>query len=246
MGGKEPQYIITDLDAGIIKAVPLAFKTARHRFCMWHILNKVPVKFGVTREGYKQFLQKMNDIIWYDNLEAVDFDARSTEIMEAHGLVNKEWFTEAYNKRSQTGGYSEVNGLDVTVIKDSYRERSFNVEYNPGTLAVRCTCRIFERKGILCRHIVRILLANGKKTIPDDYVASRWTKDALQFRLSACDSELTHVNSSVDGKEVEMVKLWSEVHETIGLHRGMNVTEVVNLNSLIKEFKEKFLPCKKV
>ncbi|XP_074276309.1 protein FAR1-RELATED SEQUENCE 5-like [Silene latifolia] len=90
MGGKEPQYIITDHDVGIIKAVPIAFKTACHQFCKWHIMNKVPAKFGVTREDYKEFFQKMNDIIWDDNLEAVDFDARLTEIMEAHGLVNEE------------------------------------------------------------------------------------------------------------------------------------------------------------
>ncbi|XP_074318510.1 protein FAR1-RELATED SEQUENCE 5-like [Silene latifolia] len=34
MGGMEPEYIITDQDPGIIKSVPLVFKTARHRFCM--------------------------------------------------------------------------------------------------------------------------------------------------------------------------------------------------------------------
>ncbi|XP_074297694.1 protein FAR1-RELATED SEQUENCE 7-like [Silene latifolia] len=216
MGGKEPQYIITNQDPGIIKAVPLAFKTACHRFCMWHIMNKVPAKFRMTREDYKEFLRKMNDIIWDDNLEEVDFDVRWTEIMEAHGLVNEEW----------TGGYAEVDGLEVTVVKDSCRERSFNVEYNPGTLAARCTCRMFERKGIICRYIVWILSANGKKTIPDDYVAARWKKDALKFRLSDCDGEQTDANSSVDGKEVEMVKLWLEVHVTIGLLRGMSVTEV--------------------
>ncbi|XP_074306287.1 protein FAR-RED IMPAIRED RESPONSE 1-like [Silene latifolia] len=32
MGGKEPKYIITDQDAGILKAVPLVFKTAWHRY----------------------------------------------------------------------------------------------------------------------------------------------------------------------------------------------------------------------
>ncbi|XP_074298483.1 protein FAR1-RELATED SEQUENCE 5-like [Silene latifolia] len=65
--GKGAHYIITDQDPGIIKAVPLAFKSARHWFCMWHIMNKVLAKFGVTRVDYKEFLQKLNDIIWDDN-----------------------------------------------------------------------------------------------------------------------------------------------------------------------------------
>ncbi|XP_074315624.1 protein FAR1-RELATED SEQUENCE 5-like [Silene latifolia] len=63
MGGKEPEYIITDQDPGIIKSFPLVFKTARHRFCMWHIMNKVPIKYGSTRNDYQDFLKKLNTII---------------------------------------------------------------------------------------------------------------------------------------------------------------------------------------
>ncbi|XP_074301360.1 protein FAR1-RELATED SEQUENCE 7-like [Silene latifolia] len=70
MRGKEPEYIITDQDPGIIKFVPLVFKTARHRFCMWHIMNKIPSKFGVSRSDYNEFMCKINDIIWDDELEA--------------------------------------------------------------------------------------------------------------------------------------------------------------------------------
>ncbi|XP_074290738.1 protein FAR1-RELATED SEQUENCE 5-like [Silene latifolia] len=74
MGGKELEYIITDQDPGIIKSVPLVFNTARHRFCMWHIMNKMPSKFGVSRSDYNEFMCKINDIIWDDELEAAEFD----------------------------------------------------------------------------------------------------------------------------------------------------------------------------
>ncbi|XP_074318053.1 protein FAR1-RELATED SEQUENCE 1-like [Silene latifolia] len=142
-------------------------------------------------------------------------------------------------------GYAEVDGVEVTVVKDSIRKKSFNVEYNPGTQATQCSCMMFERMGFLCRHIVWILSANGMKTIPVDYVSTRWKKDALHFRLSECDGVQMETNSSADAKEVAMVKLWSEVHSTIGLLRGASETEVVNLSSLIREFKEKLLPYKK-
>ncbi|XP_074297283.1 protein FAR-RED IMPAIRED RESPONSE 1-like [Silene latifolia] len=74
MGGKEPEYIITDQDPGNIKSVPLVFKTAHHRFCMWHKMNKMPSKFGVSRSDYNDFMCKINDIIWDDELEAAEFD----------------------------------------------------------------------------------------------------------------------------------------------------------------------------
>ncbi|XP_074267179.1 protein FAR1-RELATED SEQUENCE 1-like [Silene latifolia] len=101
MGGKEPNYIITDQDAGILKAVPLVFKKARHRFCMWHIMNKVPTKYGVTREDYIVFIRKINTIIWDEDIEAAEFDARWEEIGEEHGLNNIDWFKEMFSKRNQ-------------------------------------------------------------------------------------------------------------------------------------------------
>ncbi|XP_074271249.1 protein FAR-RED IMPAIRED RESPONSE 1-like [Silene latifolia] len=101
MGGKEPNYIITDQDPGILKAVPLVFKKARHRFCMWHIMNKVSTKYGVTREDYIVFIRKINTIIWDEDIEAAEFDARWEEIGEEHGLNNIDWFKEMFSKRNQ-------------------------------------------------------------------------------------------------------------------------------------------------
>ncbi|XP_074313579.1 protein FAR-RED IMPAIRED RESPONSE 1-like [Silene latifolia] len=90
MGGKEPEYIITDQDPGIIKSVALVFKTARHRFCMWHIMNKMPSKFGVSRSDYNDFICKINDIIWDDELEAAEFDGIWEQIIEDHGVGRLE------------------------------------------------------------------------------------------------------------------------------------------------------------
>ncbi|XP_074277129.1 protein FAR1-RELATED SEQUENCE 5-like [Silene latifolia] len=101
MGGKEPEYIITDQDAGIIKSVKNVFNTARHRFCMWHIMNKVPVKYGGTTKDYPEFIKKLNAIIWDDELEPVEFDVRWSEIMKEHVVGKSAWFEEVYLKRRQ-------------------------------------------------------------------------------------------------------------------------------------------------
>ncbi|XP_074301274.1 protein FAR-RED IMPAIRED RESPONSE 1-like [Silene latifolia] len=101
MGGKEPEYIITDKDPGIIKSVPLVFKTARHRFCMWHIMNKMPSKFGVSRSDYNEFICKLNDIIWDDELEAAEFDGIWEKIIQDHGVGVNDWFADTYAIRGQ-------------------------------------------------------------------------------------------------------------------------------------------------
>ncbi|XP_074299750.1 protein FAR1-RELATED SEQUENCE 5-like [Silene latifolia] len=63
MGRKEPKYIITDQDP-------------------------VPSKYGVTREDYSEFLKKLNAIIWDEDIEAAEFDAKWEEIGREHTVNN--------------------------------------------------------------------------------------------------------------------------------------------------------------
>ncbi|XP_074298855.1 protein FAR1-RELATED SEQUENCE 5-like [Silene latifolia] len=284
MGGKKPEYIITDQDTGIISSVGQIFKTARHRFCMWHIMNKVPVKYGSNAKDYPEFVKKLNAIVWDEDIEADEFDSRWGEIMTEHGIgKEREWFEEVYNKRRQwvmahcrdlkmgsvmrttqrsesensffkrfennsgtlvefwmryesaidqqrytqkkldnknrytspklltqlpieshgarvythvvfdvfqkevnlstsrlsVRGFTERNGVELTNLKDGLMGRVYDIQYKPGTNEPKCTCTMFERTGILCRHIISIYLGHGLKQIPECYVAKRWTKDAV-------------------------------------------------------------------
>ncbi|XP_074282797.1 protein FAR-RED IMPAIRED RESPONSE 1-like [Silene latifolia] len=322
MEGKEPEYIITDQDLGIIASVPEKFKTTRHRFCMWHIMNKVPYKYGSKRKDYQVFLRKLNAIVWDRELEAEEFDNRWSSIMEEHVPADIAWFTECYDIRRQwvmthckdlrmggimrttqrlesensffkrhnqkrldnenrhsnpklcsklaiesdgakiythdifeefqeelknaIGGFSckgflESNNLEVTTLKDSLGGRNFDVQYNPGTFEASCSCKLFERKGLLCRHIIWICSGNGVKKIPESGIARRWTKDALRsgdYSTGECTDDMV----IVDSKQLQMTKLWSEIHETIGVLVDKEKEDVEGLTNLIREFKEKLTP----
>ncbi|KAI9162626.1 hypothetical protein LWI28_029049 [Acer negundo] len=42
-----------------------------------------------------------------------------------------------------------------------------------------CSCRMFEMKGVLCSHVIKVLReAMNVKDIPDQYILKRWTKQA--------------------------------------------------------------------
>ncbi|XP_074283377.1 protein FAR-RED IMPAIRED RESPONSE 1-like [Silene latifolia] len=343
LGGKESNYIITDQDPGILKAVPLVFKKARHRFCMWHIMNKVPTKYGVTREDYIVFIRKLNTIIWDEDIEAAEFDARWEEIGEEHGLNNIDWFKEMFSKRNQwvmahcrdlemgavmrttqrsksensffkrfegksgtllefflrfksamdqqrhthkkldnedkhtspkmethlaleadgakvythkvfkefqeeakysidtckSRGFAEIDSLEVTTVRDASRDRNYDVTYCPVTYKASCSCRMLERKGILCRHIIWIYSSNGVKTIPDEYVVNRWCKDALRSKSFNCNGDPAEEIDIIDAKQISMSKMWSEVHQTVGILMGRSKEVVDSFSSLIKDFKDK-------
>jgi transposase-like protein len=46
MNGRSPKAIITDQDRAMKNAINIIFPNAHHRLCLWHILKKIPDKFG--------------------------------------------------------------------------------------------------------------------------------------------------------------------------------------------------------
>ena len=50
MNGQSPNAIIMDQDRAMKSAINIVFPNARHRLCLWHILKKLPDKFGAHLE----------------------------------------------------------------------------------------------------------------------------------------------------------------------------------------------------
>ncbi|XP_074265963.1 protein FAR-RED IMPAIRED RESPONSE 1-like [Silene latifolia] len=284
MGGKEPNYIISDQDAGIINAVPAVFKKARHRFCMWHIMKKVTDKVGSTICKETDFLSRLNNVVWSEDLEPEEFEENWAKVISEFSLEDNKWLTDKFAERDQwipayfrnvpmgnilkttqrsessnsffkrfenkygtlvefwmrfesamdqqrhnlklleaqshnsmpetlfgsnweahavkvythevffyfqkevkfsvnacsVCGYTPpdpVTNFEVSIVEDANKRKRYAVEYNRRTMDVRCACKLFERKGILCNHIIWI--CSGKfKEIPEKYILRRWSKNA--------------------------------------------------------------------
>ncbi|KAJ9542468.1 hypothetical protein OSB04_028974 [Centaurea solstitialis] len=68
--GKQPKLVVTDQCPAIKQAVREIFKESRHRFCMWHISEKLPakVKHNVLSNG--DFKKRFHCLIWDENIDA--------------------------------------------------------------------------------------------------------------------------------------------------------------------------------
>ncbi|XP_074283173.1 protein FAR1-RELATED SEQUENCE 1-like [Silene latifolia] len=113
---------------------------------------------------------------------------------------------------------------------------------DPYTRKASCSCTMFERTGIICRHIIWIFSANGIKTIRDDYDVNRWTKEYLRLRMFNCNDEGIDNMGIIDEKQIAMTKMWSEVHQTVGLLRGKGVADVESFSAIIRGFKDTVSP----
>lgn len=60
--GRQPVCIVTDQCPALKQAVPAVLTSTKHRFCMWHIMNKFATKVRVmvtVRIHYKYYM--LND-----------------------------------------------------------------------------------------------------------------------------------------------------------------------------------------
>ncbi|KAJ3672838.1 hypothetical protein LUZ60_006212 [Juncus effusus] len=92
-----------------------------------------------------------------------------------YNIFEKE-FVESlgyYVERIEDGLVSKYN-----VINENNNNIIHKIIYDISDKRASCSCGKFESCGILCRHILRVFLTNGLRTLPDFYVLKRWTKEA--------------------------------------------------------------------
>ncbi|XP_074299284.1 protein FAR1-RELATED SEQUENCE 2-like [Silene latifolia] len=81
-------------------------------------------------------------------------------------------------------GFSKQGNVDIIGVEDAYKQcRIFQVAQNNESKETTCTCKMFERNGILCKHIIWIISGKGLHSIPKQYIASRWMKKSYRKPL---------------------------------------------------------------
>ncbi|XP_041011234.1 protein FAR-RED IMPAIRED RESPONSE 1-like [Juglans microcarpa x Juglans regia] len=244
MDGIAPKAIITDQDRAMKNAIAIVFPESRHKFCLWHILKKVPEKlgcYGSYKTGMKTALIKCV----YDTQTSEEFekcwDERSESINAffdgyVHAKTNLKDFVDQYDnalkKKIENENCMDFQSFNVTIpcisrspikkryqdlytnakfrevqhqltsiidldpvllkadatvkiylVEDEVRVEDFtklvthSVDFNEDDAVAKCSCGLFEMRGIVCRHIFAVFKCNGIKTILDRYILNRWRKD---------------------------------------------------------------------
>jgi hypothetical protein len=72
--------------------------------------------------------------------------------------------------------------------------RFFEVRFNSSKCLVGCVCRMFEFKGILCRHALFVLSQKSVTVLLERYILDRWRKDIKRKHtyISTCIDDVQH------------------------------------------------------
>jgi hypothetical protein len=66
-----------------------------------------------------------------------------------------------------------------------YGSRPYEVTYNEEHAVINCQCCKFQKDGIFCCHVLKVLTDKGVKKIPDPYILQRWTPQENATSVSA-------------------------------------------------------------
>ncbi|XBI15953.1 hypothetical protein VPH35_058289 [Triticum aestivum] len=67
-------------------------------------------------------------------------------------------------------------GIKIMFVSDQYKKIR-EVSYDTTSMTAKCSCKIFESTGIVCRHIIRVLRGAKINELPRLYVLKRWERN---------------------------------------------------------------------
>ncbi|KAH9762552.1 protein FAR1-RELATED SEQUENCE [Citrus sinensis] len=103
MSNSPPIGIITDQDKAMQKAIANVFPTTRHRWCLWHIMKKVPEKLGAFKE-YEGIISSLLSAV-YDSLSLNVFDEAWHDMMTVYNLWDNVWLNGLYEEHESINAF---------------------------------------------------------------------------------------------------------------------------------------------
>ncbi|KAK9667245.1 hypothetical protein RND81_14G242600 [Saponaria officinalis] len=246
MRRKEPQIIITDQDPAIKNSVPVVFKTARHRFYMWHIMKKVPDKIDIITRKDTDFLSRLNGIVWNKELDPTEFDNKWNEKFENHyGTLIEFWlrYESTMDQQRHTHKRLEMetnNSIPKTVTPLSLESHTLTVYTHEVFYEIQ-----EEINRTASVELTNIEDSEKRKTFSVQY--NVMTSDvlctyALRGPVYDLDDNIIQNYDAADAFQLEMSKVWSEFYNVISLVTNKEPDTLRNFQRVLKEFKETIEP----
>ncbi|XP_019188974.1 PREDICTED: protein FAR1-RELATED SEQUENCE 5-like [Ipomoea nil] len=131
--------------------------------------------------------------------------------------------------------YTEAEGVKTYVVEDGTNKR-YTVIVEDVSNNTSCTCRLYTRIGLLCRHVFVVLKDERIDHIPPQHITPRWTKEAVKHiekgagvRRQIGANNNGH-NTTVEGKVI------NTIYRCLGMARG-NGEKMQQITNVIEELE---------
>lgn len=101
MGGHLPEAVTTEYRKVVTEAVAEVFPSARHRYCVWHILKRLGEKMTTEKMQHKEHIITEIKKVIYEALSVTDFEKGWKELIDRFKLGEDEWLSQLYDQRKK-------------------------------------------------------------------------------------------------------------------------------------------------
>lgn len=121
------------------------------------------------------------------------------------------------------------------------RQSNFKVVYVKQSGEVRCECKRFEFRGIMCSHALRVFWAEDITEVPDKYVLNRWRKDRARKYLTHIYPEAAIVGQVSDSAKRfhELKSICDDMSVSVMNDEELHKDVVVMINKIRTHIKNK-------
>jgi zinc finger SWIM domain-containing protein 3 len=148
-------------------------------------------------------------------------------------------------ERSLSACTKALDGCNEYLVGDFTFEEEYKVIGDPSEQKVLCSCRQFDRIGILCGHALKVLDLMNIKSLPPHYVLKRWTREARSGTVQ--DNEGRNIIENPNMDAMLSYRYMSQKFHNLA-DRASNFPECVmlvnsTLDNLGKQIEEKINAC---
>ncbi|KAH9703431.1 protein FAR1-RELATED SEQUENCE [Citrus sinensis] len=184
-------------DRAMQKAIENVFPTTRHRWCLWHIMKKVPEKLGAFKER-EGIISSLLSVV-YDSLNSDAFEEAWHCMITEYDLWDNDWLNGLYEERHRWVP-CYLKGYFWAGMSTTQRNESMNAFFD-GFVNSKTNLKQFvkqyenalRRKAELewqadAKHALAVLIRNSIELLPERYILSRWRKDVRRCysKLKVC------------------------------------------------------------
>ncbi|XP_020249984.1 protein FAR1-RELATED SEQUENCE 12-like [Asparagus officinalis] len=106
----------------------------------------------------------------------------------------------------------------------------------------RCTCALFETNGVVCRHILSLMMARQMDSLPDHYILHRWTIHARHCNIGV--GNIIYGRNIISCEEkINLLKTWAlraKFNNALEL-AFISEEKMQNLDDVLTKFIEQLL-----
>ncbi|WOH02114.1 hypothetical protein DCAR_0521502 [Daucus carota subsp. sativus] len=242
--GRHPVVIVTDQCPAMKIAVSSSLSSknglvaTKHRLCMWHIMQKFPIKLGNRLCKETDFMEKMKKYIWSTHLEIADFEQGWEAVIKEFNLENDKWLTDMYAIRSLWIPAFFRDEPMFGLMRTTSRSESENFFFAQFHRQADTLCEFwlrFQSAMERQRNETKRLDEESKSSFPttlsrwfiEDDAADLFTRTVFyrvqEEILAAClDMQIKRMSEEIDGVtnfEIKDVKVKEKIFKQIGVTR---------------------------